>query len=754
MFRAITGSVSTLIFLMILPQNHNTLCAQTAEVSIIHSQCFGGNKDEEARSMILTADSGYVFVGISQSTNGTCTANKGGDDLWVVRVSSANEVVWQMSLGGSASDWGRYIQADAKGHYVLCGHSFSSDQDVSINRGLEDAWLLKLNSSGTLIAQKTFGGSGTDIAYQVQPTPDGGYVFIGGTTSNDFDVSGNKGNADLWLVKLDSNLNLQFQKCLGGSDHEEGSSIQLTRDGGYIISGFSKSNDGDRDYSYGHYDAWIIRTDAYGNMLWQRSYGGSNEDGARDVRQTADGGFIFVGYTLSTDGIVGNLGGLGEEDLWIVRLDSIGNVVWQKVVGGSKEDYAFFIEESADNSGWIIAGYSKSGDGLPAINKGQTDMWVLQIDNAGNVLWSKTMGGNSRDRARCMKQTGTNTFLVCGPAKTNTGDINCSHGGVEAWVVQLCVPFDYYEDLDGDGFGNVNVSVASCYPPTGYVAVAGDCNDEQAHIHPAVDDHCNGIDDNCNGVVDDHAVEALVVPGGSVTFCQGSSLTLTANAGPYTYQWHKNQTPIAGATQMTYTTSASGNYSVTVANAFCTSTSSETIVSKISKPEATITPLGNLDICGTGSVLLQANEGIDLTYQWQKGSKPIAGATNVVYTATSTGNYKVRVTNAAGCSKTSASVKVTKSCHKDTRQPILFTVAPNPASKVVRVWVDLSMSEGASYTLALCNLLGQTVLTVPLMAGSSYIPLLLDVHHLPASAYVLGIYQDGTLLYRQHLQLQ
>ncbi len=754
MYHVFRGGILTLIFLMLLIQSHKTLDAQTAEVSIMHSQCFGGNKDEEARSMILTADSGYVFVGISQSTNGTCTTNKGGDDLWVVRVNSNNQVVWQSSLGGSAGEWGRYIQVDAKGHYMICGHSFSSDQDVSINRGLEDAWVLKLNSSGTLIAQKTFGGSGTDIAYQVQPTPDGGYVFIGGTTSNDFDVSGNHGNADIWLVKLDSHLNLQFQKCLGGSDHEEGSSLQLTRDGGYIISGFSKSTDGDRDFSYGHYDAWIIRTDAYGNILWQRSYGGSNEDGARDVRQTADGGFIFVGYTLSTDGIVGNLGGLGEEDLWIVRLDSLGNVLWQKVLGGSKEDYAYFIEELADNSGWIIAGYSKSGDGLPAINQGQTDMWVLQIDHLGNVLWSKTMGGNSRDRARCIKQTGANTFLVCGPAKTNTGDITCSHEGVEAWVVQLCVPVVYYADVDGDGFGNANVTITSCYPPAGFVAVAGDCHDEQANIHPAMNDHCNGIDDDCNGVVDDHAVEAFIVPSGSVTLCQGSSLTLTANAGPYTYQWHKNQTPIAGATQMTYTTTASGNYSVTVANAFCTSTSTETIVTKMSKPAATITPLGSLDICATGFVVLQANEGIDLSYQWLKGGKSIAGATNASYTATTTGNYKVRVTNAAGCSKTSASVKVTKTCHWYVSQPILFTVAPNPASKVVRVWIDLPGKEGEGYTLALCNMLGQTVLTMPLTDGKSHAPLLLDVAHLPATTYLLGLYQQGKLLYRQCLQLQ
>ncbi|MCS6991369.1 MAG: MopE-related protein [Chitinophagales bacterium] len=661
--------------------------AQTPQ--IVWQKCFGGSKDEESRSMILTSGGGYAFAGFSSSTDGDCTSNQGGDDVWVVNVNASNQIIWQRSLGGTKEDWGRYIVMDTDSNFLVCGHSFSSNGHVTVNRGLQDVWILKLRrSDGTLLWQHSYGGSDVDIGYQIQPTADGGYILVGGTVSNNYDVSGNHGKADIWLVKLNSNRNIMWQRCFGGTEHEEGSSVQITPDGGYVISGFGNSVDGDLNAQYGGYDAWIIRTDAQGNILWQRAFGGSQNDGARDVRPTPDGGYIVTGFTNSNDGLIPPGTYKGNQDIWVWKLNAAGELEWQRLYGGSGEEYSFSIEVLADNSGYLVAGYSSSSDGDLTSNKGSLDVWVFQIDLAGNIVWQRSMGGSVHDRARVIRQVAPNEYLVNAYVRLNNGDISGNHGGKDVWNVRICVPTVYYQDADGDGYGTASVTTEECstVPPAGFAVAAGDCNDNAASIHPAAYDACNSVDDNCNGMVDENSFTATTSPSGTASFCQGASLTLTASPSGYQYQWLKNGAPVSGATNQTYTTSSAADYAVQVFDAYCSSTSATVTVSKISKPPASITPLGNLDICTTGSVTLQANNGTGLSYQWFKGSKPISGATQQTYTATKTGTYKVQVTNAQGCSKKSTGVTVTSSCRLADRKVHVITLFPNPATG--KVWIE------------------------------------------------------------------
>ena len=182
----------------------------------------------------------------------------------------------------------------------------------------------------------------------VRQTTDGGYIIAGMSNSTNGDVSGNHGNPDYWLVKLDTNGNLQWQKSYGGSAADAASSVRQTSDGGYIIAGQSESNDGDVSGNHGYIDYWIVKTDSNGNLQWQKSFGGSGEDSAYYIEQSNDSGYIIVGSTESYNGDVTGFHG-GYEDYWIVKTDNNGILQWEKCLGGSDSDIASSIQQTLDS---------------------------------------------------------------------------------------------------------------------------------------------------------------------------------------------------------------------------------------------------------------------------------------------------------------------------------------------------------------------------------------------------------------------
>jgi hypothetical protein len=267
---------------------------------------------------------------------------------------------WQKSLGGSATDDATSIQQTTDGGYIVAGFSYSTDGDVTGHHGGSDYWIVKLDVTANLQWQKSFGGLSEDYPYSIQQTTDGGYIVAGYSSSTDGDVTGNHGGGDCWVVKLDATGNLQWQRLLGGSEYDFANSIQQTTDGGYIVAGGSASADGDVTGNHGGEDYWVVKLDATGNLLWQKSFGGSDDEEAWSIQQTTDGGYIVAGSSYSTDGdVTGNHGG---EDYWIVKLYATGNLQWQKSLGGSGDEDAWSIQQTTDD-GYIVAGESFSING-------------------------------------------------------------------------------------------------------------------------------------------------------------------------------------------------------------------------------------------------------------------------------------------------------------------------------------------------------------------------------------------------------
>jgi hypothetical protein len=313
--------------------------------------------------------------------------------------------------------------------------TLSNDGDVTDNHGKEDCWVVKLSSFGELEWQKAIGGSNVDEAYSIAQTVDGGYILGAYSDSNNGDVSGNHGSFDCWVVKLNAIGEISWQKSFGGSELDEIHSIKLTADGGYIMAGETKSNDGDITENHGNVDYWVVKMTALGEIEWQKTLGGSALDVAEDILQTEDDNYIIAGYSSSsnTGDITGHHGGF---DFWIVKLNGSGAILWQKTLGGSINDWGRAIDTTSDGS-YIITGTTTSSNGDVIGNDGGADIWVVKLSSSGTLIWQKTYGGSQAEEGYAIQQTSDDGFILAGYAWSNDGDVSGVHGYNDFWLVKL-----------------------------------------------------------------------------------------------------------------------------------------------------------------------------------------------------------------------------------------------------------------------------------------------------------------------------
>jgi uncharacterized repeat protein (TIGR01451 family) len=344
---------------------------------------------------------------------------------------------WEKILGGSGPEsivWpGKSTLIDRDGQYIIGGRNNSTDGDVTGNHTVNgvasyDIWVVKLDTQRNVLWSASLGGSGVEELGSFQLANDSGYIVTGTTSSNDGDVTGNHGGvSDAWVVRLGNAGNVVWQKCLGGSNYDVGRCITSTTDG-YIFVGESMSTDGGVTGGHGGLDIWVVKLDKSGNIIWQKCLGGSRGERASVIKQTADGGYIITGTTSSNDGNVLGLHG-SENDIWVVKLTNNGSIEWQKCLGGSKVEYANDIELTASN-GYLVAGSTGSNDGditgyhTNNANSNALDGWVVSLSSAGVLDWQKCFGGKNTDEFFDLQINPDKTFIVVGETYSNDGDVS------------------------------------------------------------------------------------------------------------------------------------------------------------------------------------------------------------------------------------------------------------------------------------------------------------------------------------------
>lgn len=360
----------------------------------------GGIGLDELRYAIQTTDGGYLLGGWSSSdASGNKTENTigpyGGGDYWIVKIDVAGNIQWQKTLGGDGGEICTQVLQTTEGGYLVVGNSTSGiyGDKTAPGRGSWDYWVLKLDASGNTIWQESYGGNEFDFLNSAVQSPDGGYLLAGHSNSG---ISGNKtvdtkGGSDYWMVKINSTGAVQWQKSHGGTSEDYLRTVLNTDDGGFFVSGASNSGAtaNKSESSRGGYDYWVLKLNGSGDIQWQRTLGGIQEEDLFRSIQTSDNGFLLGGHSYS--GISGDKSEVsrGGNDNWIIKLNDSGNICWQKTIGGGDGDgaitaftFAFSVIEDSDNN-YVVGSSSVSSNSGEKNegSRGSWDYWLYKLTN-------------------------------------------------------------------------------------------------------------------------------------------------------------------------------------------------------------------------------------------------------------------------------------------------------------------------------------------------------------------------------------
>lgn len=350
---------------------------------LLWKNAFGGSKNDEIKSVKPTADDGYILTGWSESSDNDIEKNQGKSDFLIIKINAAGQKEWIKTYGGSHNDRANDAVELDDGTIVVVGETGSKDGDVQKNSGGLDMWVIALDKNGEFLWQKVLGGREKDGAMQIEKTQDG-FVVVGSTDSPDGDIYDFKGKKDVWVIKFNKNNDILWKKTYGGSHIEEAYDLLITPENDILISGTTFSTDGIIEKAHGGGDFWLLKLTDFGEIAWQKTYGGSSMEGANSVSLTQDSCILIAGTSISKNGDLTS--NKGMYDAWALKVDSSGKIIWQKSFGGEGND-AFYKFVELPNSDYLGIGTAGSDDGDYSGIKsyGGYDFWLATFRDPENT---------------------------------------------------------------------------------------------------------------------------------------------------------------------------------------------------------------------------------------------------------------------------------------------------------------------------------------------------------------------------------
>lgn len=414
-------------------------------------QCYGGSENDWIEDFCMLEDSSYTLLAITYSSDGDISFLHGGSDFWLVHVDQMGALIWEKTLGGSDLDRPKRISLASNGDIIIFGYTFSNDGDVSGNHGGSDLWVVRTDMLGNIIWQNCIGSSVSDFASEMTVDSLDNIYTIGYSHGIDGDITENNGLTDYWVAKLDPNGALIQQSSFGGEGYDYGHCISLTPDGGCIIGGSVQSNYGDVECdgpTYIEGDVWIVKLDSLFNIQWKNCYGGSYHESVAHIQVLDNGGYLLSGNTNSNDGDVsgfhGEPGG-DYHDIWVIKIDSVGNMEWQRCLGGTKQEYSSSSTVSY-NGEYLVTGITSSHNGDVTGNHSTYhffDIWLVGLENDGSLLWQQCFGSSQYNTSSQINIVSDLEIFTGGSARISDGSVDCDifhpspPGDADLWLFQI-----------------------------------------------------------------------------------------------------------------------------------------------------------------------------------------------------------------------------------------------------------------------------------------------------------------------------
>jgi len=380
---------SCLLVLAAISEKRHPLSTQ---ISAVWMKTYGGVKSDKGYFAQSTSDGGFILTGETNSFG------SGDYDIWLLKINEVGDTIWTRTYGGKNHDWGEAVVQTSDSGFLIVGGT------KSFGSGGTDVWLIRTDSSGDTLWTRTFGGKGDDWAEEVAQTTDGGFIIPGWTNSTP------NGDFDALLIKYDASGNIVWSRTYGGTRDDAAKSVQSTVDGGFLLAGLTKS------FGAGSSDVWIIKTNQGGDTLWTRTFGGTGFDIAFCVSRIFDNGFAVVGRTHSF--------GFDDGNLWILRMNSLGDTLWTRTYGGKGYDVGTFVQQSSDGD-LLVTGFTNS------YGSGSYDLWLLRTDSKGDTLWTRTFGGPASDFSFCVRELKNSDIILAGYTESYGA------GDADAWLLRL-----------------------------------------------------------------------------------------------------------------------------------------------------------------------------------------------------------------------------------------------------------------------------------------------------------------------------
>ncbi|MEO6168797.1 MAG: PKD domain-containing protein [Chitinophagales bacterium] len=417
--------------------------------SIEWAKCFGGTNNDRAYSAIQTDDGGYLICGFTNSLDGDVTSNHGSSDAWLVKTNADGSILWQKTYGGSNADVFKSIIVSSSG-YVVCGETDSDDGDVDANNGMRDFWVVGIGITGNLIWEETYGGSNDDFAVDIAKS-DSGYFVIGQTFSGDGDVTGYKANGDAWMISIGETGNLIDQKATGGTEEDNYTSIIEVLSGGFLLGGYTFSNDGNvAGLNHGGSDAWLVKVGKTGNFQWTGCYGDTSDDGITELTENGIGNYVISGWITIGD----------DQNSWIFTTDLNGAFLSGNDFGGNDIEYGGPMFQNLTNRYITVPSTASPVSGDLTCHLGGDDIWMFESETDGSLKWQLCLGGTLIDRSTGSIATSDSSYLVTGYTNSTNEYVTGNHGSYDWWVVKLTpvcatyAAFSYVADSNIISFDN------------------------------------------------------------------------------------------------------------------------------------------------------------------------------------------------------------------------------------------------------------------------------------------------------------